>query len=216
MKMVGASRVISAVAVMAATGVALAFGLHMARASAREGIYRDRLQQLAGEYQSLRTQYNQAVRQTTLTELVVKDGELAVRVRTAEGTIAEIATPFDPSGEVFVDYAVLDGRVWIRRVFDSNTPPSQGIVIDPSLAQIDWDASGASMGKAVYRSLSEGRWVISVAGNGALGLTRAQTDEPATLSPPPEIGDYAELEEDLDAELDRIGLGQLWARVIGG
>lgn len=216
MKTVATGRIITGIALLVSAGVAAMFGLQMARSDAREAIYRDRLRSVVADYERLRDRYNDAVRQAAVTELVVADGALTVRVRSVDGAIAEVATDVDPSREVYVDYAVLGGRVWIRRVFDGSTAPDRGTLIDPELASIDWDADGAAMGKAVYRSLGTGRWVVSVTGNGALGLVRAPDDEPVELGPAPTVADYAEIERSLEDDLERIGFSELWARVIGG
>ncbi len=215
MKDIGITRLASAGAIIVASGVAGLFGYQLLRANIVEDVYRDRLQELAGEYHGLRATYNEAVRRTAVTELVVVDNALSVRVRTATGVEREIRTPFDPSGEIYVDYVVLDGRVWMRRVFDAQTPPSKGILVDPELASVDWDRDGARFGKAVYRSLSEGRWVISVSGDGSLGIVRGGP-EPATLSPAPELGEFAEMHEDLESRVSRIGAGEVFSRMFGG
>ena len=144
-------------------------GYRLLRAQVAASVYRERLEEVARAYDALRSRYNEAVRRTAVTELVVRDGRLSVRVRNAAGLIREIPTPYDPSGEIYVDFVALDGRLYIRRVFDARTPPSEGLTIDGSLAQIDWDAPGADHGKAIYRRLGEGRWVISATGNGRSG-----------------------------------------------
>jgi hypothetical protein len=177
-------------------------GYRFLRADVSARVYRNRLGALAGDYESLRWRYNDAVRRTAVAELLVRDGRLSVRVRTIEGVVREIETPFNPAGEVYVDYAVVDGRLWIRRVFDAATPPGLGLVIDPALASVDWEKPGATYGKAVYRTLSEGRWVVSVTGDGSLGLTRA--DEPTDLAAAPPVKDFAELTDETDARLRRM------------
>lgn len=186
----------------------------MARSDVRAAIYRDRLADLSDEYAQLRERYNDAVRRTAVTELVVRGGLLSVRVRSAAGVLREIDTPYDPAGEIYVDFVVLDGRLWIRRVFDAATPPALGLVIDPALASIDWDAPNATHGKAVYRRLGEGRWVISLTGNGALGLTRA-TDA-VDLTPVPEIGEFPELTEGLEAQVRGIGIAEVFEHLVTG
>jgi hypothetical protein len=180
-------------------------------------VYRDRLARLAGEHEALRTSYNDAVRRSAVTELLVRDGSLSVLVRTPgpEGSaLREIETPFDPSREIYVDFAVLDGRLWIRRVFDERTPPSLGVVIDPELAQIEWagaPGSGVRVGKAVYRSLSEGRWVVSVTGQGSLGLERVgpASDAPGELIAAPTVQTFDELPE-ADRQAAEIGWSDIW------
>jgi len=166
--------------------------------------YRARLEQAVADYATLREEYNQAVRRTTVTELNVEDGKLSVAIRDASGTLRTLDTPFDPSHEIYVDFVVLDGRLWIRRVFDDRTPPEQGVLVDPSLAQIDWNAEQAAYGKATYRALTPGRWVVSVTGDGSLGLTRA-AEGPTQLAPPPPVRDYPPIEGELDGALRELG-----------
>jgi len=209
---VGKMVVIGSLAVLAGASAVMAYRL--VRADVRAEIYRDRLAVLGDEYGLLADRYNDAVRRTAVTELVVQGGTLRVRVRTAAGVLREIETPYDPMGEIYVDYVVLDGRLWIRRVFDAATPPALGLVIDPELVSVDWDAPNASHGKAVYRRLGEGRWVISLTGNGALGLMRA-TDV-VDLTPVPMIGDFEEMAEGVDARVRGIGVAEVFEHLVGG
>lgn len=188
-------------------------GYRMLRAQVAASVYRQRLLEVAQAYDALRARYNEAVRRTAVTELVVKAGRLSVRVRNAAGLIREIPTTYDPSGEIYVDFVALDGRLYIRRVFDARTPPSEGLTIDGSLAQIDWDAPGAEHGKAIYRKLGEGRWVISATGNGA--LTLSPTSEPIDLASAPPIRDYAELAEETAADVRAIGPRDVMDHVLG-
>lgn len=144
------------------------------------------------DYERLRVSYNDLVRRTAVTELIVEDGKLAVAIRTAEGELKRIETPYDPAGEIYVDYLVLDGRLWIRRVFDDKTTPRDATVITPTLSDVDWSAKHVQLGKAVYRSLTEGRWTITVTGDGSLGLDR--TPDPAPpLEAPPKIQRFSEV-----------------------
>lgn len=148
-------------------------------------LYRHQYTQLNERYSDLQSAYTELVQKTAVTELEVADGRLTVVVRGATGDLKRIETPFDPSAEIYVDYAILNSRLWIRRVFDEHTPPNQAQIINPALTEIDWAATDATHGKAVYRSLAEGRWTITVTGNGALGLTRhdARTAEPLCHAP---------------------------------
>lgn len=184
-------------------------GYRMIRADLVADVYRSRLDTLAKDYDSLRSIYNQAVARTAVTELVVKEGVLSVRVRNAEGVLREISTPYDPRGEIYVDYVVLDGRLWIRRVFDAKTAPSEGLVIDPALANVRFDASPGTVGKAVYRSLSEGRWVVTVTGDGSLGLARAR-DEGVELAAAPAVRDHEQISGDAKRAAQAIGGGDIW------
>ena len=206
---------ITAIAALFLTAVAGYAGYRLVEANLRADIYRDRLTALAADYDTLRATYNQAVRRTAVTELVVEDGKLSVSIRNAEGLVKSIPTPFDPSGEVYVDYVVLDGRLWVRRVFDATTPPSRGVLIDPNLAEVSWDDRGATHGKAVYRRLGEGRWIVSVTGDGSLGLARSPLSEPTDLATTPAVRDYEPISEQAKAEADRIGPGDVVKRLVG-
>jgi hypothetical protein len=209
-------RVIPSLAVIALSGVAGLFGLEMMRARAEGRVYRDRLESLAGDYHQLAERYNAAVRRTAITELAVANNRLSVIVRNAGGRIAEIPTPFDPSGEVYVDYAIIGGRVWIRRVFDAQTPPARAVVIDPALAEIEWDERTGDVGKAIYRSLAEGRWVVTVSGGGALGLRRLEAGEEIELAPAPSLEPLEEIEAEAKKQADRVTWGDLVRSMFGG
>lgn len=167
-------------------------------------VYRERLAELSADYEALRGRYNEAVRRTAVTELVVEDGRVSVAIRTAEGVVETTPTPFDAASEIYIDYVLADGRLWIRRVFDESTPPGDAVVIDPAWARVDWDAAAAGHGKAAYRRLAEGRWVVSVSGDGSLGLAPVDPDAVVELSPPPPIGDYQPIEEELGAALAQL------------
>ncbi|MCA9310408.1 MAG: hypothetical protein KDA21_04330 [Phycisphaerales bacterium] len=200
---------VSTLAGLACAALAVTFGYRLLRAEVVSDIYRARLDTMAADYAALEDAYNRVVRRTAVTELVVEEGRLDVRVRNAAGEVSRHRTPYDPSGEIYVDYVVIDGRLWIRRIFDASTPPARGYLIDPALACIDWSAEGAAHGKAIYRSLEPGRWVISVSGNGALGLVPAE-GEADDLVAAPEVRDYAELERRLKADADAVGLADVW------
>ena len=124
-------------------------------------------------------------------EADVYQARLAVSIRTAEGELRRFDTPHDPAAEIYIDYVVRSGQLWIRRVFDASTPPERGIVIDPSLAELSWeDDAELAHGKATYRALGEGRWIVTATGNGALGLAEARPGDRVVLSPPPELKRY--------------------------
>jgi hypothetical protein len=190
-------------------GVAAFTSYRLVRARIEVEVYRNRLVDLRRDYEGLRGEYNRAVRKTAVTELVVQDGTLSVSIRTAAGELETLETPYDPSLEIYVDYVVLDGRLWIRRVFDANTPPGEGLVVDPALVEVNWDSEAATHGKAAYRQLDDGRWVVTVTGDGALGLARRQGNAPVELSPPPAIRSF----DPVDAEIDHT-LRDLSAREI--
>lgn len=190
-------------------GVAGWAGFRLTQAHLRAEVYAHRLKELSQQYEQLRGQYNEAVRRTAVTELVVADGELTVHVRTAEGVLKTVPTELDPSQELYVDYLVLDGRLWIRRVFDDRTPPARGVVIDPELSSIDWDSPRVAHGQAVYRRLDEGRWVVTVTGSGALGLTRVADEAEVELSSPPAVRDYEQIEAEVADRLEAISTGDV-------
>ena len=110
----------------------------LADARLEANVYRARLAALDDDYHLLLDRYQALVRETAVTEVVVEDGAMSVSVRTAEGELRRFDTPYDPSGEIYVDYVARSGRLWIRRIFDAATPPEAGIVIDPRLAALDW------------------------------------------------------------------------------
>ncbi|MCC5834163.1 MAG: hypothetical protein JJU20_05470 [Opitutales bacterium] len=178
-------------------------------------IYRDRLQTLGADYTRLAADYQEAVRKSAVTELRVQDNKLSVLVRTADGVLEEIDTPFDPRREIYIDFVVMNGRLWIRRVFDQETPPSQAVLINPRLIDINWDErSGEEHGKAVYRRLGEGRWAITVTGSGALGLRQVSADAGIDLVGPPEIRDFSELEQSIRKDISEIGPGEVVRRLL--
>jgi hypothetical protein len=168
-------------------------------------VYRERLAELSEDYESLLGQYNEAVRRTAVTELLVEDGRLTVVIRTAQGDLQSLESSLDPRKEIYVDYVVHDGRLWIRRLFDEDTPPGEGMVIDPRFVDIDWDLASESHGKAAYRALDEGRWVVDVTGDGSLGLARRDRDETVRLSAPPPVREYPPIERAVEDRLGRVG-----------
>jgi hypothetical protein len=170
-------------------------------ASLAAQVYRDRLAELGTDYEELRGRYNRAVRRTAVTELVVENGVLTVVIRTADGEIQALESPFDPAKEIYVDYVVHGGRLWIRRVFDESTPPGEGMVIDPRFVDVDWGIAGENHGKAAYRELGEGRWVVDVTGDGSLGLARIEAGVEAQLAPPPPVRRYEPVDEAVEGAL---------------
>jgi hypothetical protein len=206
---------ITATAIVGAVGIFGFVGLRFAKADAANTVYQSRLRDLSTEYESLRTHYNQAVRQTAITELVVQDRSVTVQIRTIEGAQETIETSCDADKEIYVDFALIEGRLWIRRVFDADTPPSQATIINPKLADIDWEANGALVGQAVYRQLDEGRWIVNAAGDGALTLSKVEEDEIITLAPPPQINTFEEVQSQIDEQVDKVSWLDVFASVLG-
>ena len=185
---------ILATAMLVVLGGAVWIGVDLVRTRTAAERYRRQLADLGDDFRQLRETYNQAVARTAVTELLVEGGRVNVVIRTAEGELERIETPFDANAEIYVDYVVLNNRLWIRRVFDNSTPPNNAVVINPVLSDVDWNAEHAQHGKAVYRQLAEGRWVVTVTGDGSLGLARADTEAPVDLAPPPTVRQYDPLE----------------------
>jgi hypothetical protein len=190
-------------------GLAFA-GYGLIRGRLADEILRTRLDLLASDYRTLHDRYEALVARTAVTELKVADGRLSVVVRTAHGELREIPTPYDPSHEIYVDFALVDGRLFVRRVFAEDVPPREGVVVDPDLLAIDWEAAGANHGKAAYRTLGEGRWVVTVTGGGSLGLAPAG-DAPPELSPPPRLREFEPVESRVDERLAAIRPAEVWA-----
>ena len=188
------------------------FGLK--RSQMEVEVYRQRLRELSGEYETLRRTYNAAVRRTAVTELVVEEGALEVAIRTADGAERRIPTPFDPREEIYVDYIVAGGRLWIRRLFDASTRPDDGLVIDPQWAKIAWDAPDVRYGKAVYRRLDPGRWIVSVTGDGSLGLAPKIPGESTALEPAPPVRDFAQIETEVADVVDRISNATVLQKIL--
>lgn len=184
-------------------------GYRWASARVRMRIYGDRLAGLSREYESLRSMYNQAVQKTAVTELIVKDGRLSLEIRTIEGVKRTIATPFDPAEEIYCDYVLMEGRLWIRRVYDAHTPPSKGLVIDDKLEHVNWNDPAARYGKAVYRALSEGRWIVTVTGDGSLGLAKMDEKANVKLSGPPPVRDYDQIDKEIKEAMAKVTIGDV-------
>jgi hypothetical protein len=193
----------------ALVGFAAVAGYQLVEGELESEIYRGRLSALEQDLAGLRERYNRVIRKTAVTELLVQDGVLSVNVRAGDGSTLSLPTPYDPSLEIYIDYVVVDGRLWIRRIFDERTAPGDGMLIDPSLGSVDWNDEGAAQGKAAYRALGEGRWVVSVSGDGALGLARARADQPVQLAPPPPIRSWSPVSEEAKASLRELEAAEL-------
>ena len=195
---------LSSLIVLAMLLIVSIVGYHMVKKQLTVEVYRRRLVALDQAYAALRTRYNQAVTRSAVTELLVHPTSVQIVIRTPEGVLETIQTPFDPNTEIYVDYALLDGRLWMRRVFDANTSPNAGVVINSALVNIDWDAASATYGKAAYRKLSPGRWVVSVTGDGSLGLAKIGPGNTIDLVASPPIQEYQPMETEVQAELETL------------
>ena len=77
-------------AIITASGVAGLFGYQLLRADIAAEVYRDRLEGLAADYEALRSSFNEVVEQTAVTELLVEDGSVDIRLRSAGGELARL------------------------------------------------------------------------------------------------------------------------------
>ena len=201
-----------AVVVLVTAGV---LGFRMVRNQIEADVYRDRLVALNSEHEALRERYNQAVRKTAMTMLIVTQESVDVAIRTTEGDVRVIPTPYKPEDEIHVDYVGIDDRMWIRRIHDKFTAPSDATIIDSDLIDIDWEADGVDFGRTVYRNLTPGRWVVTVTGDGSLGLAPCDHCDEIDLVAAPEIREFEPI-EDAQHEVERIGMGEVIGRVFGG
>jgi len=206
---------LTAAALLGAVGVISIAGLRAARADAAQRLYKERLRETAERYESLRSHYNTAVRETAVTELLVRNNRVCVTVRTIEGDLRTIETPYRADDEIYIDFALVAGRLWIRRVFDEHTAPSDAVAVDPALADIEWNDPNAHLGRAVYRTLAEGRWIVSTTGDGALTLTQRPEGEAISLAPPPELGAFDELVDEIDAKIESISAADILGSLLG-
>jgi hypothetical protein len=198
------------VGVIALCGVAL---WRQSRGNIVAGIYRQRLEEVSARYQELRGQYNEAVRKTAVTELVVSGGQVSVVVRTAAGIVETIPTHLDAAQEVHVEYLVLDGKLWIRRVYTLSDPDSAGqaaasvAMINPSLASPPWSTDPNLKGLSIFRKdLTAGRWVVTTTGNAALDLRKLPEGQCSQLASPPPVRDFPAMEAQIRDEVARLGV----------
>jgi hypothetical protein len=210
------TRVLVTVVVGLLTLLAAGAGYRFVRADVESQVYRERLAEVAQDYETLRAEYNDSVRQSAVTELLVRDGSITARVRTSAGSLREIETPFDPSRELFVDFVVRDGRVLIRRIFDDRTAPENALVIDGELAQIDWDDPSFARGQTAYRRFDEGRWIVALTGSGAFALRRVGPVDDIELISNPTVREFSELDREARAELDSLSAVDVFRRFFTG
>ena len=176
-------------------GAVVALGYRVARDHVAADVYLERYEALNDEHNDLIEQYNKAVTRTAVTELVVAEGQVQVHVRTADGNVEVHDVAADPANAIYVDYVVKNGRLLIRRVFDSRSVPDDAGVIDSQLLDIDWSDPGVRHGKAIYRQLTDGRWIVTVSGDGSLALVEVDPGVEVELLSSPEVGEYDPVEE---------------------
>jgi hypothetical protein len=196
-----------------ALGLATLLSYQWAKSSVAQNIYRDRLTSLQEDYQQLAEQYNQAITPRPVTELLVDDQMVCILVRKGDGELVRVPTPFNGwKNDVYVDYVLADGRLLIRRVFEikNGQDTSKPVQVDADLVDVQW-GDAVPFGKAIYRSrMEDGRWVVSVTGDGSLTLKRVGDDEPVELATQPKVGEFEPVNERADEAVERIGVGDVW------
>lgn len=200
---------LSLIALVAAT----LLGYQWAKASVAQEIYRDRLTSLQADFQQLANQYNQAITPRPVTELLVEDQTVCVLVRKGDGELIRVPTPFNAwENDVYVDYVLADGRLLIRRVFEikNGQDTSKPVQVDSDLVEVQW-GDAVPFGKAIYRSkMDDGRWVVSVTGDGSLTLKRVGDTENIELATHPEVKKFDPVDERTNEAVERIGVGDVW------
>jgi hypothetical protein len=212
-------RKLGVVAFILLTGLAVWLAYRYAQAMFAEDLYRQRISALVKDYESLRSSFNAAVKKTAVTELLVNDdGSICVVFVNMDGSEVVQPTKFRMGSEVFVDFVVIDGRLFLRRVFDENTKPSEALVINPELQKVEWQSGKIAGGSAPYTQINKtGRWVVNVNGTGALEIRH--TDEKAPRTPlvaTPAVKDFSTVDKELDAQLEQITAADVLKSIFGG
>jgi len=208
---------------MCLVGVSAVALYHHSKGRIVTDLYRQRLRELSDHYRELRGLYNEVVKKTAVTELVLSGGRLSVVIRTAEGVLRTIPTELDPAKEVHVEYVARAGRLWIRRVYTMTDPDDAGradakvVIINPTLDDLPWTDDADLQGLAVFRKqLTEGRWVVTTTGNAALALTKLESGQGSDLASPPPVRAYPELEQEIQAEVERLTVTEVVEQMIQG
>ena len=114
---------------------------------------------------------------------------------------------------------------WVRRVMQrrrqtgQTTPRPRGgatvVKIDLArLRQLVHEQPDATCGKAVYRRLSQGRWVVTVTGDGSLGLAKRPDHDAGPLTFSPSVKDYPQVQSEIKHQVDQIGLRDVLGKLI--
>ena len=199
-----------------ALGICALLGYQWAKSSVAKDIYRERLTVLQDDYEDLAEQYNQAITPRPVTELLVEDGIVCIGVRKGTGELIRVQTDFNiRENQVYVDYIVVDQRLLIRRAFEFHqtnaVPPDKVVYVDPDLLEVDWDPKRIPYGQAISCSrLADGRYIVSVTGDGALGLKKIGMDDPINLATQPRIEEFKPVDQRADQDVERIGVGDVW------
>jgi hypothetical protein len=199
--------------------LAVLLGYNVVRSNIAADLYRDRLREAVKENEVLRQTFNEAVKKTVVTELVVnEDDTVCVVFVSADNTEHVVPTPFRKGAEVFVDFIVQDGKLFLRRVFDEDTKPREALFINPDLQTVDWKKGvEGPRGSAAYAQLNQnGRWVVNVTGNGALELKKADDNAPRQpLVNLPPVREYPVIEKEMNTKVDEIGPKDVWQTLFG-
>ncbi|MFK7790124.1 MAG: hypothetical protein AB8C95_11615 [Phycisphaeraceae bacterium] len=197
--------------------IASVAGYQWAKANVAQDIYRDRLTSLQADYQDLAEQYNQAITPRPVTELFVEDGKVCVIVRKGDGELVRVPTPFNGwENDVYVDYVLADGRLLIRRVFEikDGQDTSKPVQVDSDLVDVQW-GEAVPFGKAIYRSkMEDGRWVVSVTGDGSLTLKRVGDEVEVNLATQPRVEKFSPVDQRADEAVEQIGVGDVWKHLM--
>lgn len=186
----------------------------LVRSHVADDIYRERLQEANERYARLASTYNDAVKKTAVTELIVyEDGSVCVAFVNEDGTEEIKQTPFKMGSVVYVDFIVEGNKAFFHRVFDEDTPPREALVINPMEKTFEW--RDGVRGKATFTKLKEpGRWTVTLTGGGSLDIARKpEGEQPTHLMPPPDVKDYAEIEAELNERINEITPGDVFERV---
>ena len=199
--------------------LAVLLGYNFVRSNIAADFYRDRLREEVKKHEALRQTFNEVVRKTVVTELVVNDDD-SVCVVFIDGNNQEkvVPTKFKKGAVVYVDFMVNDGKLFLRRLFDHKTAPADGLVIDPLAQTVNEDESEREeFGSAPYARLNQkGRWVVNATQNGALELKKADDSAPRRpIVRDLPVRDYKEIEKEINTQVDEIGPKDVWQSLIG-
>lgn len=202
---------LASVVLLAGAGV---LGYQLMRNGVAADVYHDRLVALNDDHNVLIEQYNQAVTRTAVTELLIENGTVCVNVRTADGQLETHPVDANPAHPIYVDYVVKDQRLLIRRVFDSKSVPDDAGVINSTLLNLDWTDPTVKHGQAIYRKLTDGRWIVTVSGDGSLSLSKVSQDTEVELLPAPTLREFDPVEATQEA-IQQITPADVFGRFFG-
>ena len=189
-------------------------GYQLARSHVAARVYEQRLVETTEERNAIAQQYNKAITLTAVTELEVGEEDVCVNIRTADGGIERHEVDVDPANDIYVDYVVKNGRLLIRRVFDSTRAPDDAGAIDSDLLTLDWNDPSVSHGQAIYRKLTPGRWIVAASGSGALTLAKVESEVEVELTAAPEISAFEPV-ENTTRRVEAIGPTEVFGSFFG-